>query len=75
MQGKVFTDFGSLWGIDTSDFPEEMVRDSSSIRASVGVGLQIVTPFGPVRIDVAQAVLKESFDETQLVHFSFGTTF
>jgi outer membrane protein insertion porin family len=74
VEGKIFTDFGSLWGIDNS-FSDEDVLDSSSIRASVGFGLQIVTPFGPVRIDVAQAVLKENFDETQLVHFSFGTTF
>jgi outer membrane protein insertion porin family len=74
VEGKIFTDFGSLWGIDNT-FSDEVVLDSSSIRASVGVGLQIVTPFGPVRIDVAQAVLKENFDETQLIHFSFGTTF
>ena len=74
VEGKIFTDFGSLWGID-SDFPDEVVLDSESMRVSIGIGLQIVTPFGPVRVDVAQAVLKEDFDETQLIHFSFGTTF
>ncbi|MCP4328810.1 MAG: outer membrane protein assembly factor BamA [Alphaproteobacteria bacterium] len=73
VEGKIFTDFGSLWGIDNPD--NDPILDSSSLRASVGVGLQITTPFGPVRVDLAQALLKESFDETQVIHFSFGTTF
>lgn len=72
VEGKVFTDFGSLWGIDTNI---ATVQDVASLRASAGVGLQITTPFGPVRIDLAQAILKESFDKTQTIHFSFGTTF
>jgi len=72
VEGKIFTDFGTVTGLDQSS-PD--VVDTGSLRASVGIGLQINTPFGPVRVDLAQAVLKESFDETQLIHFSFGTTF
>jgi outer membrane protein insertion porin family len=33
------------------------------------------SPFGPLRLDVAYPVLKESFDETELVRFSIGTRF
>ena len=42
---------------------------------SAGVGLSWRSPFGPVRIDFAQAILKEDFDETELFRFSFGTSF
>lgn len=80
VRGKIFTDFGSLWGIDpevipTDVMPPVVVLDSSAMRASVGVGALVQTPFGPIRIDIAQAIVKQSFDETQMIHFSFGTTF
>jgi outer membrane protein insertion porin family len=70
--GKSFIDAGSLWG------PEESgptVRDSKSIRVSAGVGLQWVSPFGPIRIDYAIPIRKESFDKTENFRFSFGTRF
>ena len=72
VKGVVFSDFGSLGGLDQTT---ATTVDTKSLRASVGFGVQIVTPFGPVRVDIAHAILKESFDETQTVHFSFGTSF
>jgi outer membrane protein insertion porin family len=41
----------------------------------VGVGLAWRSPFGPIRIDLAHAVVKEEFDETEILRFSFGTRF
>ena len=37
---------------------------------SVGTGILWDSPFGPVTIDLAQAILKEDFDKTELLRFS-----
>jgi outer membrane protein insertion porin family len=42
---------------------------------SVGTGILWASPMGPINIDFAQALLKEDFDETELVRFSFGAKF
>jgi outer membrane protein insertion porin family len=70
--GKGFVDAGSLWGPEESD---PTVQDSKSVRVSAGVGLQWISPFGPIRIDYAWPVRKESFDKTERFRFSFGTRF
>lgn len=70
--GHAFTDAGSLMRLDDTG-PE--VLDESSIRASVGVGISWRSPFGPVRADLAKAVLKEDFDQTETFRFNFGTRF
>jgi outer membrane protein insertion porin family len=72
LQGAVFGDVGSLWEIE-DPFPN--LVDSQSIRASVGVGVAWKSPFGPIRVDLAQAVLKENFDKTEVFRFNFGTRF
>ncbi|HEX9836352.1 MAG TPA: outer membrane protein assembly factor BamA [Alphaproteobacteria bacterium] len=70
--GKAFADFGSLWDAET---PIATDTDTKSIRASVGVGLAWRSPFGPIRVDFAKPVIKENFDVTEIVRFSFGTRF
>lgn len=72
MKGFVFSDVGSLWDIDESG-PE--LLDSDAPRMSVGTGLAWSTAFGLVRLDFGWAVLKEDFDKTELIRFSFGTRF
>ena len=72
IRGRVFTDLGSLGGIDGG---AGAVADTGSVRASAGTGLGWKSPFGPINIDVAKTLLKEDFDEAQLVRFSFGTRF
>jgi outer membrane protein insertion porin family len=71
-RGRLFSDVGSLWGIDGDDSD---VDDDSAPRMSVGTGFSWISPFGPVVIDVAVPVLKESYDKTELINFSFGTRF
>jgi outer membrane protein insertion porin family len=46
-----------------------------ALRASLGAGLIWDSPFGPLRLDVAWPVAKESYDKTELVRFSVGTRF
>lgn len=72
LRGRVFTDAGSI-GENDSSFGS--LTDTASIRMSVGTGLLWDSPFGPVNIDFARALLKEDFDETELVRFSFGARF
>ena len=72
LQGAVFGDFGDLWGNEDA-FPG--LSDSGSIRASVGVGISWRSPFGPIRVDLAKALVKEDFDKTQIFRFNFGTRF
>ncbi|MEQ8398572.1 outer membrane protein assembly factor BamA [Thalassobaculum sp.] len=72
LRAFVFTDVGSLWNVDASGAE---VRDLTSVRASVGLGVEFVTAFGRIRVDAAQPVLKEDFDKTELFRFSFGTRF
>lgn len=71
--GHMFTDIGSLWGVDTSD--STGIADESSLRASAGVGFSWRSPMGPVRIDLAAPYLKEEYDDKELFRFSFGTRF
>jgi outer membrane protein insertion porin family len=72
VSGALFSDVGSLWNSDSSG---ANVVDRNSVRASTGVGLLWSSPFGPIRIDFAHALLKEKEDRTESVRFSFGTRF
>lgn len=56
-------------------FRERFVGDSISPRLSIGIGVNWVSPFGPLRIDLAKAILKEEGDETKLFSFNVGTQF
>ncbi len=71
--GHLFNDIGSLWDIE--DGNQVGVQDEASLRASAGIGASWRSPFGPVRIDVAQPYIKEDFDKKELFRFSFGTRF
>ncbi len=72
LTGRAFVDAGTL--TDSEDSGSE-VRDSGSIRVSAGAGLAWRSPFGPVRIDFAQAVVDEEYDVREFFRFSFGTRF
>ena len=45
------------------------------MRVSTGVGIQWISPFGPIRVDYAIPIQKESWDKTENFRFSFGTRF
>lgn len=70
--GLLFVDAGSLWDSDSSG---SGVQQSNSTRVSVGTGLSWGSPVGPIRIDVGFPIMKEKYDRTQQVRFSFGTRF
>lgn len=66
VQGVVFTDVGSTWSLDAGKIP--WYEDDDSLNWSVGVGLRLQTPIGPIRLDYGHG------DQNKF-HFSFGTQF
>ncbi|HEX3952499.1 MAG TPA: outer membrane protein assembly factor BamA [Stellaceae bacterium] len=85
--GRVFSDFGTLWSNDQKNLtltPAQLIstggiqpsiQDTAAIRASAGVGVAWKSPVGPIRLDLALPIKRESFDKTQFFHVSFGTRF
>jgi outer membrane protein insertion porin family len=87
VSGRIFSDFGTLWSTDVKNqtfTPQQLaatggvppdVKDTAALRVSAGIGVTWQSPVGPIRLDVAYPVKKESFDKTQIFHVSFGTRF
>ena len=61
--------------IRQNGFREELLGNSPKPRLSVGVGVNWISPFGPLRIDIAKALLKQDGDQTKLFSFNVGTQF
>ncbi len=57
------------------DIEERFLGDSIKPRLSVGFGVNWKSPFGPFRIDIAKALLKQPGDDTKLITFNVGTQF
>ena len=72
LAGRVFTDFGSLFGNDEQG---STIADTHFLRVSTGTGVSWKSPLGPIRLDVAVPVRRESFDKQQFFRVSFGTRF
>ena len=75
----LFSDAGSLWATNASSAaslaslsPAQQIANSRAIRASVGASLIWDSPFGPLRVDYAYPIAKQSFDVTQRLNFSAG---
>lgn len=66
VQGVLFTDAGSTWGIDEGKIP--WYTDDDSLNWSVGVGIRLQTPIGPIRLDYGHG-------DRNKFNFSFGTQF
>jgi outer membrane protein insertion porin family len=85
MRLATFSDAGLLtrYAGPTSWFPPSpgatgetlLVGQSDKIRSSLGVGLIWDSPFGPLRVDLAWALSKVSYDKTQVFRFGGGTRF
>ena len=73
--GKAFVDVGSLWGLGGYAQQSTSVLTSNTMRVSTGVGVQWISPFGPIRIDYAFPLVKDPWDKTENIRFSFGTRF
>ena len=65
----------SPFGSSIAPFDEQFLGDTWKPRLSVGIGFNWRSPFGPFRIDIAKALLKEPGDDTKLFTFNVGTQF
>jgi outer membrane protein insertion porin family len=54
---------------------EQFFGNSPKPRVAVGFGVNWNSPFGPLRIDIAKALLKVDGDDTKLFSFNVGTQF
>ncbi len=72
ISGKLFSDFGSVTRVNPTS---ANVLDSGSIRSSAGVGVAWISPIGPIGLDYAVPITKESYDDTEAFRISFGTRF
>jgi len=80
IQGAVFVDAGSLFDpseLALSAVQEEgsFIFDSSQVRLSTGFSIIWQSPLGPLRADIADALLKADFDKTELFRFGASTNF
>ena len=91
LSGRAFVDVGGLSQVSSQgaqfarDFYGNPIQggvtqkivgaDSLSPRVGTGVGVSWKTPFGLINIDLAQAVVKKKYDQTQFFRFGFGTRF
>lgn len=56
-------------------YREVFLGNSPRPRLSIGVGVNWVSPFGPFRIDIAKALMKQEGDDTKFFSFNVGTQF
>jgi len=59
----------------TAPFLERFLGDSPKLLLLIGFGVNWKSPFGPLRIDIAKALLSQKGDDTKLVTFNVGTQF
>jgi outer membrane protein insertion porin family len=69
--GTVNTPYGS----STPPFKEMFYGSTAKPRITIGVGVNWNSPFGPLRIDVAKALVTQPGDDKKLVTFNVGTQF
>ena len=67
----MFADVGNVWGVDYNN----SLDDSSDIRSSIGLGLDWMTPVGPLSFSFAHPISKKDTDITETFRFNLGTTF
>ncbi len=91
LSGRAFVDVGGLSNVDRSGalFARNVYglpiqggvnqsiagQHTLSPRVGTGVGVSWRTPFGLINIDLAEAVVKQKYDQTQFFRFGFGTRF
>ena len=72
---SVFADGGYIGLSDYDSSIYTGVVDDFAPRASVGLSLYWQSPFGPIRLDFAQVLIDEPYDEEEAFRFSAGTSF
>lgn len=82
IRGSVFTEFGTLGSLPGEDQIVDpggsgaiFTVDDLAPRVSAGVSIFWDSPFGPVRFDFAEAIVREEYDRREFFRFSTRTGF
>ncbi|MEQ1713403.1 MAG: outer membrane protein assembly factor BamA, partial [Hyphomicrobium sp.] len=77
MSGAVFADAGSVFGNKRAEkiIAAASLADDASIRSAVGASILWNSPVGPLRLDYAIPLTKETYDEEQRFRFGASTKF
>jgi outer membrane protein insertion porin family len=67
----LFFDVGNVWGADYSS----LISDSSKLRTSTGIALDLVSPIGPLSFTYSIPLSKASTDKEQNFLFNIGSSF
>ncbi len=65
-----FADIADIWGVDYNSS-----LDSNEIRSSIGLGLDWLSPIGPMNFSLAQPITKADTDKVETFRFNLGTSF
>ena len=67
----LFLDVGNVWGVDYSN----LISESSKLRSSTGVALDLMSPIGPLSFTYSIPLSKASSDKEQNFLFNIGSSF
>jgi outer membrane protein insertion porin family len=67
----LFLDMGNVWGVDYSS----LISDSSKLRTSTGVALDLMSPIGPLSFTYSIPLSKAPTDKEQIFLFNIGSSF
>ena len=86
VRGAFFADAGALWGLDSggkkaiaaahgiSSSSTGDVNDDA-MRASIGASIIWNSPFGPLRFDYAEPIVRKKYDDLRRFSFGISTNF
>ena len=66
-----FVDAANLWGVDY----DSSLDSNKKIRSSLGLGIDWLTPIGPMSFTFAETISKADTDIAESFSFNIGTTF
>ena len=66
-----FIDIANVWGVDYTS----TIDKSSKWRSSTGIGMNLLTPVGPLSFSLSQPITQIATDKTESFRFNLGTTF
>ncbi len=66
-----FVDAANIWGVDY----DSSLNDGGKIRSAFGIGIDWLTPVGPLNFTFAETITKADTDITENFRFNLGTTF
>lgn len=71
ISGGVFADVGTVWGLDAPG----SIDDAAHLRSSIGFSIFWDSGLGPLRLNFAKPLQKQSYDKEQVFDLTISTKF